>query len=178
VPPNVPEEAHRTSVYPVEVKGETVMGMSGGAGPGGLQSEINVTPMVDIMLVLLIIFMVVTPFLQQGITVALPKNMNNPDIDPNIIKESSIVISIPNDGEYYLAKQRVAKEQLTEKVDSLLEKIKNENDRIVYIKSGVGVSYGDVVNVINEVRKLGVDKIGLVADKKKKGGAVAPAPAG
>jgi biopolymer transport protein TolR len=151
------------------------MGLSGGAGPGGLQSEINVTPMVDIMLVLLIIFMVVTPFLQQGITVALPKNMNNPDVDPNIIKESSIVISIPNDGEYYLAKQRVAKEQLTDKVDTLLKGIKNENDRIVYIKSGVGVSYGDVVNVINEVRKLGVDKIGLVADKKKKGAAAAPA---
>jgi len=151
------------------------MGMSGGGG-GGLQSEINVTPMVDIMLVLLIIFMVVTPFLQQGITVALPKNMNNPDVDPNIIKESSIVISIPNDGEYYLGKQRLAKEQVSEKVDTLLKGIKNENDRIVYIKSGVGVSYGDVVNVINEVRKLGVDKIGLVADKKKKG-AVAAAPA-
>ena len=151
------------------------MGMSGGGG-AGLQSEINVTPMVDIMLVLLIIFMVVTPFLQQGITVALPKNMNNPDVDPNIIKESSIVISIPNDGEYYLGKQRLAKEQVSEKVDTLLKGIKNENDRIVYIKSGVGVSYGDVVNVINEVRQLGVDKIGLVADKKKKGG-TAPAPA-
>jgi biopolymer transport protein ExbD/biopolymer transport protein TolR len=152
------------------------MGMSGGGGGGGVQSEINVTPMVDIMLVLLIIFMVVTPFLQQGITVALPKNMTNPDVDPNIIKESSIVISIPNDGQYYLGKQPVAKEQLTDKVDTLLQKIKNENDRIVYIKSGVGVSYGDVVNVINEVRKLGVDKIGLVADKKK-GGAAAAAPA-
>ena len=151
------------------------MGMSGGGGQGGLQSEINVTPMVDIMLVLLIIFMVVTPFLQQGITVALPKNMTNPDVDPNIIKESSIVISVPNDGEYYLGKQRVAKEQLTDKVDTMLKGIKNENDRIVYIKSGVGVSYGDVVNVINEVRKLGVDKIGLVADKKKKGAAAAPA---
>ena len=152
------------------------MGMSGGAGPGGLQSEINVTPMVDIMLVLLIIFMVVTPFLQQGITVALPKNMNNPDVDPNIIKESSIVISIPNDGEYYLGKQKVARELLTEKVDGLLkgQANKTDQDRIVYIKSGVGVSYGDVVNVINEVRKLGVDKIGLVADKKKKG-AAAPA---
>src|SRR5215813_4622157 len=110
------------------------MGMSGGGGgPGGLQSEINVTPMVDIMLVLLIIFMVVTPFLQQGITVALPKNMNNPDIDPNIIKESSIVISIPNDGQYYLGKKLVQREQLAEKVDTMLEKIKNENDRIVYI---------------------------------------------
>ncbi len=148
------------------------MGMSGGGG-GGLTSEINVTPMVDIMLVLLIIFMVVTPFLQQGITVALPKNMNNPDVDPNIIKESSIVISIPNDGQYYLGKTQVAKEQLAEKVDTMLKGIKNEQDRIVYIKSGVGVSYGDVVNIINEVRKLGVDKIGLVADKKKGGAAAA-----
>ena len=153
------------------------MGMSGGGGAGGMQSEINVTPMVDIMLVLLIIFMVVTPFLQQGITVALPKNMNNPDIDPNIIKESSIVISIPNEGQYYLGKIPVAREQLTEKVDRMLQNIKNESDRIVYIKSGVGVPYGDVVNVINEVRKLGVDKIGLVADKKKGGAAAKPTAA-
>ena len=152
------------------------MSMSGGGGSGGLQSEINVTPMVDIMLVLLIIFMVVTPFLQQGITVNLPKGMTNPDVDPRIIKESSIVISIPNDGEYYVGKQRLQREQLTEKVDTMLEAIKNEHDRIVYIKSGIGVSYGDVVSVINEVRKLGVDKIGLVADKKKGGGAAA-APA-
>jgi biopolymer transport protein TolR len=153
------------------------MGMSGGGGgPGGLQSEINVTPMVDIMLVLLIIFMVVTPFLQQGITVALPKNMTNPDVDPNIIKESSIVISIPNDGEYYLGKVKIAKEQLTEKVDSMLNnKNRKDEDRIVYIKSCVGVSYGDVVTVINEVRKLGVDRIGLVADKKKGGAAAKPA---
>src|SRR5687768_3683798 len=153
------------------------MSMQAGGGSGGLQSEINVTPMVDIMLVLLIIFMVVTPFLQQGITVALPKNMNNPDVDPNIIKESSIVISVPNDGEFYLGKERLQREQLTDKVDSMLKKIKNEQDKIVYIKSGVGVSYGDVVNVINEVRKLGVDKIGLVADKKKGGAAVPATPA-
>jgi biopolymer transport protein ExbD len=101
--------------------------------------------------------------------------MNNPDVDPNIIKESSIVISVPNDGEYYLGKNKVAKEQLAEKVDSMLKNVKKDEDRIVYIKSGVGVSYGDVVTVINEVRKLGVDKIGLVADKKKKGAAPAPA---
>jgi len=156
-------------------KGKVVMGMSGGGGGGGVQSEINVTPMVDIMLVLLIIFMVVTPFLQQGITVALPKNMTNPDVDPNIIKESSVVISVPNDGEYYLGKKKVQEEELADKVDTMLKGIKNEQDRIVYIKSGVGVSYGDVVTVINEVRKLGVDKIGLVADKKK-GGAAAAKP--
>ena len=151
------------------------MSMQSGGGSGGLQSEINVTPMVDIMLVLLIIFMVVTPFLQQGITVNLPKNMTNPEVDPNIIKESSVVISIPEDGQYFLGKTAIAREELTEKVDSMLKNLK-EQDRIVYIKSGIGVSYGDVVNVINEVRKLGVDRIGLVADKKK-GGADAPAPA-
>ncbi|HEV7860107.1 MAG TPA: biopolymer transporter ExbD [Pyrinomonadaceae bacterium] len=153
------------------------MGMSGGGG-GGLQSEINVTPMVDIMLVLLIIFMVVTPFLQQGVTVALPKNMDNPDVDPAIIKESSVVISIPNDGEVYLAKERIQdyKKDLQSKVDKML-KNKAEADKIVYIKSGVGVNYGSVVEVINLVRKSGVDKIGLVADKKKKGGAAAPAGA-
>jgi biopolymer transport protein TolR len=152
------------------------MSMQSGGGSGGLQSEINVTPMVDIMLVLLIIFMVVTPFLQQGITVNLPKNLTNPEVDPNIIKESSIVISVPADGQYFLGKQEIAREELAEKVDSMLKKL-NEQDRIVYIKSGVGVSYGDVVTVINEVRKLGVDRIGLVADKKKKGAADAPAPA-
>ena len=89
------------------------MGMSAGGG-SALSSEINVTPMVDIMLVLLIIFMVVTPFLQQGITVAIPRDMKSPDVDPNIIKESSVVISIPNDGEYYLGKVRVQKADLAE----------------------------------------------------------------
>jgi len=151
------------------------MGMA--AGGSGLSSEINVTPMVDIMLVLLIIFMVVTPFLQQGITVAIPSNMKSPEVDPNIIKESSVVISIPNDGEYYLGKQRVTKPELADKVDRMLKNIKNEQDHIVYIKSGVKVSYGEVVGIINEVRKLGVDKIGLVADKKKGGDVAAVPPA-
>ena len=141
------------------------MGMSAGGGRG-LQSEINVTPMVDIMLVLLIIFMVVAPFLQPGIAVVLP-NTRNAAVDPKILNDSSVVISIPNDGEYYLGKQRLRREQLADEVKHNLEKIKHDQDRIVYIKSGAGVGYGDVVNVINEIRKLGVDQIGLVTDKKK-----------
>lgn len=142
------------------------MGMTGG-GQGGYQSEINVTPMVDIMLVLLIIFMVVTPLLQHGITVALPSGMQNPEVDPRIIKDSSIVISIPNEAEYYIGKQKVTLPEIKAKVGPMLDAMKTEDDRIVYIKSGVNVAYGDVVNVINEVRALGVDSIGLVADKKK-----------
>jgi biopolymer transport protein ExbD/biopolymer transport protein TolR len=150
------------------------MGMAAGGG-SGLQSEINVTPMVDIMLVLLIIFMVVTPLLQHGVTVNLPKDLKNPEEDQRIIKDNSIVIAIPNDGEYYLGKEKVSKDQVKDKVETMLKNIKKEEDKIVYIKSGIGVSYGDVVTIINEVRALGVDKIGLVADKKK-GGAAAPAP--
>jgi len=149
------------------------MGMSSGGGGGGLQSEINVTPMVDIMLVLLIIFMVVTPFLQQGVTVAIPRDMNSPDVDPAIIKESSVVVSIPNDGDFYIGKEKVTKDDMGTKIERML-KNKSEADKIVYIKSGVGVNYGTVVEVINVIRKQGVDKIGLVADKKKKG-AAAPA---
>ena len=149
------------------------MGMASGGG-SGMNSEINVTPMVDIMLVLLIIFMVVTPMLQHGITVNMPKDLNNPEEDQRIIKDTSVVISIPEDGKYYLGKTQVTKEQLKDKVEKMLANIKKEEDKIVYIKSGVGVSYGDVVTVINEVRSLGVDKIGLVADKKK-GGEAAPA---
>ncbi len=152
------------------------MGMSAGGG-SDFQSEINVTPMVDIMLVLLIIFMVVTPLLQHGVTVALPKDLKNPVEDQNITSDNSVVISIPNNGEYYLGKEHMTKEQIKEKVQKMLDNIKKEEDRIVYIKSGVGVDYGDVVNVINEVRALGVDKIGLVADKKKDDGAATTAPA-
>jgi len=151
------------------------MSMSGGGDGTGLQSEINVTPMVDIMLVLLIIFMVVTPFLQKGITVSIPRDSKFAEEDPNINKESAVIISIPKDFEYYMGKKRIGLEDLKNEVDKALQK-KKEDDRIVYIKSGVGVSYGEVVNVINAVREKGVDRIGLVADKKKKG-AAAPAPA-
>ena len=153
------------------------MGMAAGGG-SGYTSEINVTPMVDIMLVLLIIFMVVTPLLQHGVTVNLPKDLNNPEEDQRIIKDNSIVIAIPNDGEYYLGKERINKEQLKDRVDTMLKNIKKEEDKVVYIKSGIEVSYGEVVKVINAVREKGVDKIGLVADKKKKGPEAAPAPAG
>jgi len=155
------------------------MAMGGGksSSAGALNSEINVTPMVDIMLVLLIIFMVITPFLQQGVTVAIPRDMNSPEVDPAIIKESSVVISIPNNGEYYMGKDKVTKEDLGPAIKQAMEK-KAAEDQIVYIKSGVNVSYGDLVDVIDVIRRKGeVQQIGLVADKRKKGAAVAPPPA-
>jgi biopolymer transport protein ExbD/biopolymer transport protein TolR len=151
------------------------MGMSSGGG-GGLQSEINVTPMVDIMLVLLIIFMVITPLLQSGVSVVLPKDMKNPEEDKGIIKESSVVIAITRDNQYYIKKEKVDPVDLKDRITKAMESKKPE-ERIVYIRSDIGANYGSVVEVINTVRQAGIDQIGLVAEKKKGGGAAAPAPA-
>lgn len=150
------------------------MGMAVGGG-NKYNSEINVTPMVDIMLVLLIIFMVITPMLQSGVSVALPKEMNNPEIDPAIIKESSVVVAITKDNEYYIGKDKIETVDLVDKIQKQME-TKSAEERIVYVKSDVNANYGSVVEVINTVRQAGVDQIGLVADKKK-GGAGGAAPA-
>ncbi len=151
------------------------MGMAAG-GNDKFNSEINVTPMVDIMLVLLIIFMVVTPLLQSGVSVALPKEMKNPEEDPAIIKESSLVVAITKDNEYYVGKDKVDITELKDRINKAMENKKPE-ERIVYIKSDVNSDYGSVVEVINTIRDAGIDQIGLVADKKKgPGAAAAPTP--
>ena len=155
------------------------MGMSSGGG-GGLNSEINVTPMVDIMLVLLIIFMLVTPQLQQGITVEIPKETSNAEDDKAISSQDSLVISIPADGEFYLGKVKYnidlknkndpGRKSLMEDLKKEIDKKKSDEERIVYIKSGVNVSYGQLVGIIDVVRNPdagGVTQIGLVADRKK-----------
>ncbi|MFL6213051.1 MAG: biopolymer transporter ExbD [Blastocatellia bacterium] len=145
------------------------MGMAVGSGEGGLVSDINVTPMVDVMLVLLIIFMVIAPMLQSGVSVALPKS-KNPESDPNIIKETSAVIAVPTDTEVYFGRDKVNKEDLASILkDKLKDKFKDQppDRQVVYIKSGTMVKYETVVGVIDAVREAGYDKIGLVAEKEK-----------
>ncbi len=152
------------------------MGMAVG-GDNEYNSDINVTPMVDVMLVLLIIFMIVTPLLQQGVSVNLPKNMISPDEDGDIAKDTSIVIAIPDNSNFYIGKDPYPLDVLGEKIQTLM-KDKTPDKRIVYIKSGIDVDYGRVVEAIDTIRKQDVDRIGLVADKKKGGDtAAAPAPA-
>ncbi len=142
-----------------------------GAQIGGTDeynSEINVTPMVDVMLVLLIIFMIVTPLLQSGVTVNLPKDLNTPEQDDEITKDTSVVISIPDNNNFYVGKDPFPLTSLGEKIQSMM-KDKAPDKRIVYIKSGIDVNYGTVVEAIDVIRKQDIDKIGLVADKKKSG---------
>ena len=129
-------------------------------------SEINVTPMVDVMLVLLIIFMIVTPLLQQGVSVNLPRDTISPDEDADIAKDTSVIIAIPDNNNFYIGKDQYPLTALGEKIKERM-KDKAPDKRIVYIKSGIDVDYGRVVEAIDTIRKQDIDKIGLVADKKK-----------
>lgn len=148
-----------------------------GAKVGGTDeynSEINVTPMVDVMLVLLIIFMIVTPLLQSGVTVNYPRELTSPEEDMDITKDTSVLIAIPDNNNFYVGKEQFPLEGLGEKVKNMMRD-KTPDKRIVYIKSGVDVDYGTVVKAIDIIRKQDIDKIGLVADKKKGGGEAAAA---
>ncbi len=141
------------------------MGMS--AGTSKYNSDINVTPMVDVMLVLLIIFMVITPLLQSGVNLTLPKN-SNPDEDPNIIKDSAIVVSVPDAGAYYVKKEQVVGVQnLVQRLQVLKKALKPSDPQVVYIRGGINVPYKEIVTVTTAIRDAGFDQIGLVADKKK-----------
>jgi biopolymer transport protein ExbD len=137
----------------------------GGGGESGFVADINVTPMVDVMLVLLIIFMVVAPQLQSGVSVTLPQS-KYPDPDPNIIKDTSAVIAIPNNGEYYIGRDKIALADIPQMIKKIL-KDKPAPEQVVYVKSSTGVKYGEVVLVIDSVREAGFDRIGLVAEKEK-----------
>jgi biopolymer transport protein ExbD len=149
------------------------MGMAVGGGETGFVADINVTPMVDVMLVLLIIMMVVAPLLQSGVSVALPKS-KYPDPDPNIIKDTSAVVAIPNEGEIYIGKDKVPMEDLGKRITTIL-KDKPPADQVVYIKSGKLVKYGTVVGVIDAIREAGFERIGLVAEKEKEAAGAAAA---
>ena len=143
------------------------MSMAVGSGEGGYVADINVTPMVDVMLVLLIIFMVIAPMLQQGVSVTLPKS-KYPDPDPNIIKDTSAVVAIPHDGEFYIGRDKVEQSDIPARIRNIL-KDKPAPDQVVYVKSGTQVKYGTVVSVIDSIRDAGFDRIGLVAEKEKSG---------
>ena len=139
------------------------MGMQ--VGVSKLNSDINVTPMVDVMLVLLIIFMVVTPFLQQGVTVTLPKGPHS-DEDEAISKESSVIVAVPVDGTIFVGRDLVSQGEMETRIKKMMEN-REPDKRIVYIKADVDVDYGKVVTAVDTIRKQDIDRIGLVADRKK-----------
>ncbi len=132
----------------------------------------NVIPMADIMLVLLIIFMVVTPMLQKGVSVDMAKVDNAQDMQ-DADKDDAIIIAVTRDGNTYLGSSKVQLDEITGKVKDL---IANRLDKTVFVRSDSRAKYGDVVKAVDEVRSAGVDHLGLLTEKIRGKSAAAPPP--
>jgi biopolymer transport protein TolR len=135
-----------------------------GLGMSGVNAEINVTPMADIMLVLLIIFMITTPLLQTGITVNLPKAKNPLDA-PEADSKDAVIVALNREGRIYLSKAAVSESEL---LDTLAKKFSGgEINKTIFLKADSAVAYGRVVQIVDGCRKAGVERIGLMAEKEK-----------
>ncbi len=141
------------------------MSMTTGGPTGGVTSDINVTPMADIMLVLLIIFMITTPLLQSGIAVNKAKARNAAEA-PDVESEDATTITVTRDKVIYVNADMVALDKVTEKVQ---ERVAVAPELPLFVKSDVATPYGTVVDVINRARDAGVEKIGLMVDREREG---------
>ena len=128
-----------------------------------VNSNINVTPMVDVMLVLLIIFMVITPMLQKGVSVDMAK-VNNPVPMPDADKDDALLVVVMRDGQIYFGTDRVSLDELTNKVK---DRLANKTDKTVFIRADMRAKYGSVVDVVDNVRSAGVDDVGLLTEQTK-----------
>lgn len=121
----------------------------------------NVIPMADIMLVLLIIFMVVTPMLQRGVTVDMAHVPDPTDL-PDADKDDAIIVAVARDGKIYVGSDQTGPDALTEKIRDL---VSDRIDKTIFIRSDARAKYGDVAAVVDEVRNAGVDKVGLLTER-------------
>ena|SRR5438093_5111200 len=132
---------------------------------GNVKADINVTPLVDVVLVLLIIFMVVTPMLQKGQAVKLPQT-NNPAKKPN--EKNQILVVISDKHDMWIDKDKMSEEQFNTRIKETFER--NQSSPIV-IKADSRLTYGDVKKTMMKIKEAGFQQVGLITDKKQ-----APAP--
>lgn len=128
-------------------------------------ADINVTPMVDVMLVLLIIFMVITPMLSKGVSVDLVKT-KNPIPMQAADQDDAVLVAVTRDGKVYLETTQVTPDALPNKVKDLLT---NRVDKTCYVKADQRAKYGTVVEVVDNLRAAGVDQLGLLTESTEKG---------
>ena len=131
--------------------------MTGGGNNGHLMSDINVTPLVDVMLVLLIIFMVTAPMMMQGVDVSLPEAT----AEPLESEKEHLVITVDKENKVFINDFQVSVDGLGEKLQKILE---GRSDREVFLKADKDISYGTVVQVMAEVKGAGVEKLGMVTE--------------
>jgi biopolymer transport protein TolR len=140
------------------------MSMQVGAGSGGIKSDINVTPLVDVMLVLLIIMMIVAPLLQKGVDVKLPTAANalaKPET------QEQTVVAIAADKRLYLNAVQVRESELGQRVQELLE---TKKEKVVLIKADTEAPYSAVMDAMDTLRQAGVEDMGLITDPKVRPG--------
>jgi len=140
---------------------------------GAQMASPNVIPMADIMLVLLIIFMVVTPLLTKDIPVDLASATNSRDMQ-DADKDDAIVVAVTRDGRIYLGSTQMSKDDITGQVK---DRLSSRLDKTVYVRSDSRAKYGDVVAVVDEIRSAGVDQLGLLTQRLEKATAAARPPA-
>ena len=137
------------------------MAMDLGGAKGGVKSDINVTPLVDVMLVLLIIMMLVAPMLNEGVAVRLPTAANTVD-KPQTQDQS--VLAISKDGGFYVNAKPVRESELATKMTEILE---SKKEKIVLIKADEEASYAAVMTAMDQLRMAGIEDIGLITERKK-----------
>ncbi|MEO7650468.1 MAG: biopolymer transporter ExbD [Bryobacteraceae bacterium] len=126
-------------------------------------ADINVTPMVDVMLVMLIIFMVITPMLSKGVSVELSKT-KNPIAMQSADKEDAVLVAVTRDGKAFLGSNQIPADQLPARVKDLLT---NKLDKTCYLKADARARYERVVDVVNNMRAGGVDQLGLLTEQEQ-----------
>lgn len=140
------------------------MSMDLGGAKGGVKSDINVTPMVDVMLVLLIIMMLIAPMLQQGVDLRLPQAANSVDKPET---SGQTVLSITNDRRFYVNSVQVAETEILARIQRALEETR---ERIVLIKGDEDAAYGSIMTVMDELRRVGIEDVGLIVDRRLRAG--------
>ena len=135
-----------------------------GGDSGGVKSDINVTPLVDVMLVLLIIMMIVAPLLQQGVSLKLPTAGNSAEKPET---QDQTVLAIDASKRYYVNAKEVAKNDMQRRVAEILE---SKSQKIVIIKADDDVEYGAVMEAMDSLRAAGIEDMGLITDPKQRPG--------
>jgi biopolymer transport protein TolR len=131
-----------------------------GGAKGGLKADINVTPLVDVMLVLLIIMMLVAPMLQKGVDVRLPQAANTVDKPET---QEQTVLAITADARYYVNSVEVSELELLNRVQGAIELTA---ERIVLIKGDEDASYSSIMHVMDELRRVGIEDVGLIVERR------------
>lgn len=131
--------------------------MTLGSNDDRLMSDINVTPFVDVMLVLLIIFMVTAPMMIQGVDVSLPEATSQPMVS----EQEQLIVTIDKNSQIYINDYRVRPENLK---DKLIKIMQNRKDQEIYLRGDRNVSYGMVVYVMSEIKGAGIEKLGMITE--------------